>query len=358
MAIVRAFEEWRSELEGSTYPINVITDHKNLEYFMFTKQLSRCQAHWSEFLSHFNYHITYCPGKADGKPNALTCRSGDLPKERDTLDSRHQYQHQMVLKSHVLNDKIKKDLCLELRTIDLQCQTIALDLIQLHLCPVSPLSPIVLASMNMETEEPEVDNVEAQLDQGEPDLKDDSADVLTQTLWEQAETQDQFAPQVLKALCSEARHHCQISLTECEERNNSLYFWDRKYVLNSDCLCLQIIQLAHDSIARGHSGRLKTYELVSCTYWWLNVYKYVQFFVWNCHICSQSKLSCQQTQGWLRPLPVPERRWCDVFMNYVGSLLISTFMDVIYCYVLVFVDRLTKMRHLVLTAIMKVEEAT
>ena len=91
MAIIRAFKEWRPELEGSTYPIDVITDHKNLEYFIFTKQLSRRQAHWSEFLSCFNYHITYCPGKAGGKPNALTCRSGDLPKERDTLDPCHQY---------------------------------------------------------------------------------------------------------------------------------------------------------------------------------------------------------------------------------------------------------------------------
>ena len=44
MAIVRAFEEWRPELEGSTYPVEVITDHKNLEYFMSTKQLSRRQA--------------------------------------------------------------------------------------------------------------------------------------------------------------------------------------------------------------------------------------------------------------------------------------------------------------------------
>ena len=45
-------------------------------------------------------------------------------------------------------------------------------------------------------------------------------------------------------------------------------------------------------------------------------------------------------------------------MNYVGPLPASTFMSVTYCYVLVFIDRLTKMRHLVLTATMKVEEAT
>ena len=42
MTIVHTFKEWCSELEGSTYPINVITDHKNLEYFMFIKQLSHC----------------------------------------------------------------------------------------------------------------------------------------------------------------------------------------------------------------------------------------------------------------------------------------------------------------------------
>ena len=45
-------------------------------------------------------------------------------------------------------------------------------------------------------------------------------------------------------------------------------------------------------------------------------------------------------------------------MDYVSSLLASTFMGVTYHYVLIFVDRLTKMRHLVLTATMKVEEVT
>ena len=159
MVIICIFKEWCSELEDSTYLIDVITDHKNLEYFMFTKQLSCCQAHWSEFLSHFNYHITYCSEKADGKSDTLTCRSGDLPKERNTLDSCHQYQHQTVLKSHILDNKIKKNLCLKLKTINLQCWIIVLDLIQLHLCSVLPLFPIILALMNMKTEESEVNDV-------------------------------------------------------------------------------------------------------------------------------------------------------------------------------------------------------
>ena len=45
-------------------------------------------------------------------------------------------------------------------------------------------------------------------------------------------------------------------------------------------------------------------------------------------------------------------------MNYVDPLSVSTFMDVTYYYILIFIDCLTKMRHLVFTAIMKVEEVT
>jgi RNase H-like domain found in reverse transcriptase len=33
LAIFEAFKIWRHYLEGPTYPIDVITDHKNLEYF-------------------------------------------------------------------------------------------------------------------------------------------------------------------------------------------------------------------------------------------------------------------------------------------------------------------------------------
>jgi hypothetical protein len=43
MAIVRAFEDWRPELEGALHPIQVLSNHKNLEYFMSTKLLNRYQ---------------------------------------------------------------------------------------------------------------------------------------------------------------------------------------------------------------------------------------------------------------------------------------------------------------------------
>ena len=66
LAIFEAFEKWRHYLEGSGTPIDVVTDHKNLEYFATTKLLTRRQARWSEFLSQFNMIIRFRPGKLEG----------------------------------------------------------------------------------------------------------------------------------------------------------------------------------------------------------------------------------------------------------------------------------------------------
>ncbi len=59
LAIVKALEEWQPELEGNSRDFEVKTDHKNLQYFMTTKDLNQRQMRWAEFLSRFNFRITY-----------------------------------------------------------------------------------------------------------------------------------------------------------------------------------------------------------------------------------------------------------------------------------------------------------
>ena len=44
LAIFKAFKIWQHYLEGPAYPINIVTDHKNLEYFSMTKVLTWRQA--------------------------------------------------------------------------------------------------------------------------------------------------------------------------------------------------------------------------------------------------------------------------------------------------------------------------
>jgi RNase H-like domain found in reverse transcriptase len=73
MAIYEAFKTWRHYLEGTEVPIDVVTDHKNLEYFCTTQILSRRQARWSTFLSGFNMVIRFRPGCLGTKPDTLTC---------------------------------------------------------------------------------------------------------------------------------------------------------------------------------------------------------------------------------------------------------------------------------------------
>jgi hypothetical protein len=74
LAIFEAFKCWQHYLEGPMSPIDVVMDHKNLEYLSMTKLLTRRQACWSEYLSQFNCVIRFCPRKLGTKPDMLTRR--------------------------------------------------------------------------------------------------------------------------------------------------------------------------------------------------------------------------------------------------------------------------------------------
>ena len=74
LAIVRALEEWRHFLEGAQHPVEVWTDHKNLEYFRKAQHLNRRQARWSLYLSRFDFALFHQPGSRMGRPDALSRR--------------------------------------------------------------------------------------------------------------------------------------------------------------------------------------------------------------------------------------------------------------------------------------------
>jgi hypothetical protein len=72
LAIIRGLEEWRYYLEGARHPVEIWTDHKNLEYFQVAQKLNRRQARWSLYLSCFNFTLYHKPGRSMGKPDALS----------------------------------------------------------------------------------------------------------------------------------------------------------------------------------------------------------------------------------------------------------------------------------------------
>jgi hypothetical protein len=256
MAIVQAFKEWCPELQSIINPIRVLSDHKNLEYFMMTKLLNRRQAHWSQFLSQFNFKILYRPGTAGGKPDALTCRSRDLPKAAD-------------------------DCSLENQTTIIKPENI----LQLSAMATSTLSSPVLAQ-----------------------------------LFTNGYNEDPFPNKILKLIQDGAKHCREISLAECDEHNNLLRYHQRIWVLNYEPLKLDLLQQHHDIPAAGHPSRSKTLEYLCRNYTWPKMRMDIDCYTHNCHTCQRTKPSRHAPFGVLRPLPIPDRPWQDISMDFVTGL--------------------------------------
>jgi hypothetical protein len=62
LAIVETLKQWRNYLEGANYKVLIWCDHKNLEYFLTSKVLSRRQARWSDVLSAYDFVIEHLEG--------------------------------------------------------------------------------------------------------------------------------------------------------------------------------------------------------------------------------------------------------------------------------------------------------
>ncbi|SLM35328.1 retrotransposon nucleocapsid protein [Lasallia pustulata] len=95
LAIIRCLEHWRPELEATELPVEIFTDHKALEHFMTSKELTRRQVRWAEKLSEYNFKIMYQTGAKNIKADALTRKPGDKPINEE--DDRLKYQHQTIL---------------------------------------------------------------------------------------------------------------------------------------------------------------------------------------------------------------------------------------------------------------------
>ena len=72
LAIVIAFKTWRTYLEGAQHTVLVKTDHKNLTFFMTTKELMWRQARWAEILSQYDFRIVHCKGTENGQADMLS----------------------------------------------------------------------------------------------------------------------------------------------------------------------------------------------------------------------------------------------------------------------------------------------
>lgn len=102
LAIIRALQEWRAELEGLRLQerFDIYTDHRALEYFMTTKKLNARQARWAEFLSRFYFLIRYRPGRENTLADALSRPMTEVQKKDE-------YRQQILLKPNSIEQPLE-----------------------------------------------------------------------------------------------------------------------------------------------------------------------------------------------------------------------------------------------------------
>lgn len=103
----------------------------------------------------------------------------------------------------------------------------------------------------------------------------------------------------------------------------------------------QVLLEFHSSPIGGHAGNIRTLSRITAQFFWPSLKEDVKTFVQACSVCQQAKTSQLHPAGLLQPLPIPQKIWEDVSMDFITGLPSSRGYQVI----LVVVDRLSKYAH-------------
>ena len=81
-----------------------------------------------------------------------------------------------------------------------------------------------------------------------------------------------------------------------------------------------ILQALHASGIGGHSGIQATYHRVKSLFAWPKLKETVTQFVQACTVCQQAKVEHVRLPGLHQPLPVPDRAWKVVSLDFIEGL--------------------------------------
>uniref|UniRef100_A0A3B1IBQ3 Gypsy retrotransposon integrase-like protein 1 n=1 Tax=Astyanax mexicanus TaxID=7994 RepID=A0A3B1IBQ3_ASTMX len=104
-----------------------------------------------------------------------------------------------------------------------------------------------------------------------------------------------------------------------------------------------LLHWIHTTPSSGHPGIQRMTDLVSNKFWWPSLRNDVKNFVNDCSVCAQSKSPRQLPAGHLEPLPIPNRPWSHIGIDFITDLPASQGFTTI----LVIIDRFSKACRLV-----------
>jgi hypothetical protein len=345
LAIICCLKEWEPELT-SVKKFRIITDHRNLRYFTSIRRLTERQMRWADILGRYSFTLEYRPGRLAHRPDALSRREQDMPEEGD---ERLKFREKQLL-----------DPSLFIGTVSIFMVRRS-ERIQQRLAGAVPAAPSPVGAPRDGTAEHSPTSEPAnrsaishrpmtnRLDQTtEPTLSTQATpstqsnqpgqSILTnlhlddpeiEQLWRTAINHDEHYQRTRQAVKDELIRFprellVRVSISECRiDGQDRLLYRDRLWVPDNEPLRTKIMQRTHDSLLTGHPGRNALYAILARRFFWPTISDDVRRFVRNCDKCGANTIWRTRRQGLLKPLPIPERKWRDIAVDFVDKLPLS-----------------------------------
>jgi hypothetical protein len=379
-SIVEAFKHWRHYLEGSTHPIEVWTDHKNLQGFMKQPKLNGRQARWCFELTPYDFTIRYRTGltnPADGpsrRPDyqSVLDRSEEQEARNLLAPLAARIAEMQIPKSRLVMGTTPKTLRVTeyLSTLEARVER------RIHSIQVlgrqRSRTPEKVAGSLKTPEKVESSGYgrtpEKVADQGT--VETEETDHLLRTVSIQAftrgeahratreeEPSNERCSQGLLELLREAQDldsDTQQKLRTIETKGQArqpyekgahgLLQYKKKIVVpNQRAVIGELMSLYHDDEHAGHWGVEKTLELLRRKLWWPTQKKDVEEYVKTCPVCQGKAIARHKPYGELQPLPRPTRPWKDIAVDWITGLPESITTKGKFDSILVIVDRYSRM---------------
>jgi Integrase zinc binding domain/RNase H-like domain found in reverse transcriptase len=343
--MLEALMKWEDKLLGRKFTL--VTNHKGLKYFETQKNLSDRQVRWWEFLSRFNFTIMH----VDGVNNKVAdCLSRYY--ENNTGDEDHPEHIDVNADARLDPDGklLPTDRYMELKTAATRR---------------SSRLPEKKEARIIESEEMN-DSAQRVLPEDTPPLKDDD-DILVTAASSDGTTlrtklEDSMdLPKILHNMYHKDAMFSTIMAHPDAHKKFGIrdgLIWTKNQ-LRRDIVCVPrnvfhggkrmieiIINHTHQTV--GHYIQLKTSNYIRRAYWWPKMATDIELFCTSCARCQMNKTSTQWPKGLLHSLPIPDRPWQSIGIDFMGPLPKSNDCN----YLMVIIDRLTSHVHLVPTTTM------
>jgi transposase InsO family protein len=78
----------------------------------------------------------------------------------------------------------------------------------------------------------------------------------------------------------------------------------------------RLIAEAHAQVSIAHPGKNKTRKLIGDRYYWPGMTEDIDRYIRNCNDCRRSTIPRDKTPGLLKPLPIPDRPWQHISIDF------------------------------------------